>query len=90
MAALTTIGFLDPDDAAVLSEAYRYCSRARNYRFLHTAKHADSLPQTAVEAEHLATMLGYTHRPVTSMRDDYRRVTRRARRVMERLFYGRD
>ncbi len=90
LTALTADGLLDAEDAGVLWEAYRFCSRARNYRFLHTAKQADSLPQTAVDAEHLATMLGYTHRPVTSMRDDYRRVTRRARRVMERLFYGRD
>jgi hypothetical protein len=33
-------------------------------------------------------MLGYVHQPATSLRDDYRRVTRRARRVVEREFYG--
>ena len=33
-------------------------------------------------------MLGYTHRPQQSLRDDYRRLTRRAREVVERVFYG--
>ena len=33
-------------------------------------------------------LLGYVHQPATSLRDDYRRVTRRARRVFEREFYG--
>jgi hypothetical protein len=32
--------------------------------------------------------MGDTHQPVTSLREDYRRVTRRARRVVERVFYG--
>jgi glutamate-ammonia-ligase adenylyltransferase len=36
----------------------------------------------------LARMLGYTHRPQQSLRDDYRRLTRRAREVVERIFYG--
>jgi hypothetical protein len=30
------------------------------------------------------------HRPEAALRDEYRRVTRRARRVTERVFYGRD
>jgi hypothetical protein len=29
------------------------------------------------------------HRPQTALRDEYRRATRRARGVVERLFYGR-
>jgi hypothetical protein len=28
------------------------------------------------------------HQPNITLRDDYRRVTRRARRVVERVFYG--
>jgi hypothetical protein len=33
-------------------------------------------------------MLGYVGRPQAALRDDYRRITRRARRVVERVFYG--
>ena len=32
--------------------------------------------------------MGYTHRPEAELRDDYRRLTRRARKVVERVFYG--
>lgn len=85
---LVSIGALGEADARVLSDAYRFCERARNCRFLHDGQAADSLPSAAEEAAHLARMLGYVHRPVQSLRDDYRRLTRRARRVMERVFYG--
>ena len=34
-------------------------------------------------------MLGYVHRPQQTLREEYRRVTRRAREVVERIFYGR-
>jgi glutamate-ammonia-ligase adenylyltransferase len=79
---------LDPDDAEVLEEAYRFCERARNARYLQTAQPSDALPTDRVELERLALLLGYVHRPHSMLRDDYRRVTRRARRVVERVFYG--
>ena len=47
----------------------------------------DSLPTEAHQQSHLARSLGTS--PV-ALRDEYRRVTRRARRVVERLFYGID
>ncbi len=89
-ASASAPGLIDADDAGALLEAYRLCERARNYRYLLTGTPGDSLPTDADEAEHLARMLGYTHRPQTSLRDEYRRVTRRARTVVERLFYGRE
>jgi [glutamine synthetase] adenylyltransferase / [glutamine synthetase]-adenylyl-L-tyrosine phosphorylase len=79
---------LDGDDAEVLEEAYRFCERARNALYLQTAHPSDSLPTDKVELERLALLLGYVHRPYSALRDDYRRVTRRARRVVERVFYG--
>ena len=39
-------------------------------------------------SESSARLLGYTHHPEAELRDDYRRLTRRARRVVERVFYG--
>jgi len=44
--------------------------------------------EAAYEAERLARLMGYSRQPVTSLRDDYRRLTRRARAVVERVFYG--
>jgi glutamate-ammonia-ligase adenylyltransferase len=40
------------------------------------------------EATRLARSLGYVREPRSSLREDYRRVTRRARRVVERVFYA--
>ncbi len=88
--ALVAIGAISDEDAAPLRESYVLCERARNYRYLLTASPGDSLPVDGSEAEKLARMLGYTHRPQQSLRDDYRRVTRRARGIVERLLYGRE
>jgi glutamate-ammonia-ligase adenylyltransferase len=44
----------------------------------------DALPADRHDVARLARSLGTTP---TSLRADYRRVTRRARRVVERLFY---
>jgi glutamate-ammonia-ligase adenylyltransferase len=78
------------EDAAPLRESFVFSERARNYRYLLTAAPGDSLPVDGDEAEKLARMLGYTHRPQQSLRDDYRRVTRRARAIVERLLYARE
>lgn len=83
-------GVLAPDDAAALAQSHAFCSRARDYRFLLNGSPNESLPTDSVEAARLARMLGYVTRPQTTLRDDYRRITRRARRVMERVFYGRE
>ncbi len=86
---LATAGLLDPDDAASLRDAYRLCERARNALHLLTNTAGDSLPVGSDRAEPLGRMLGFVHQPQTSLRDEYRRVTRRARTVVERAFYGR-
>jgi glutamate-ammonia-ligase adenylyltransferase len=78
---------LDGDDTEILEEAYRFCERARNAQYLQTAHPSDALPSDRAALERLAVLLGYVHRPHSALRDDYRRVTRRARRVVERVFY---
>jgi glutamate-ammonia-ligase adenylyltransferase len=80
-------GFLDPADVDVLEEAYRFCERARNAHYLQTSQPSDALPGDPAQLERLALLLGYVHLPHSTLRDDYRRVTRRARRVVERVFY---
>jgi [glutamine synthetase] adenylyltransferase / [glutamine synthetase]-adenylyl-L-tyrosine phosphorylase len=85
---LRDAALLDPDDADVLEAAYRFCERARNAWYLQTARPSDALPGDRTELERLALLLGYVHQPHITLRDDYRRVTRRARRVVEHLFYG--
>ncbi|HYL52961.1 MAG TPA: bifunctional [glutamine synthetase] adenylyltransferase/[glutamine synthetase]-adenylyl-L-tyrosine phosphorylase, partial [Acidimicrobiia bacterium] len=87
--ALADIGALERHAADVLGAAYELCERARNARYLLTAAPGDALPVDGEEAEKLARLLGYVERPQQELRDDYRRVTRRARAVVERVFYGR-
>jgi len=90
LAALQSLELIASDDAAALRESFRLCERARNYRYLLTGTPSDALPVDSDESEKLARMLGYVSRPQQALRDDYRRVTRRARAVVERLFYGRE
>jgi [glutamine synthetase] adenylyltransferase / [glutamine synthetase]-adenylyl-L-tyrosine phosphorylase len=87
--ALREAALLDGDDADILDAAYRFCERARNARYLQTGRPADALPGDHAELNRLALLLGYVHQPHVALRDDYRRLTRRARRVVDRVFYGR-
>jgi glutamate-ammonia-ligase adenylyltransferase len=87
---LRDASLLSSDDADALADSYRFCERARNARYLLTGKPGDALPTDGKVAAQLARLLGYVDRPQATLRDDYRRVTRRARRVVERVFYGRD
>ena len=83
---LLASGLLDPADHAVLTEAYRFCELTRNRLYLVRGTPGDSLPQQQLELLRLARALDTTP---GALREQYRRVTRRARTAMERLFYGR-
>jgi [glutamine synthetase] adenylyltransferase / [glutamine synthetase]-adenylyl-L-tyrosine phosphorylase len=85
MAALRDARVLDPADAAVLEEAYRFCEHTRNRWFLVKGAPGDALPSDAEQLARLARSLGTDS---SSLREEYRRVTRRARAVFERLFYS--
>ena len=88
LGALDTLveeGHLPIEEADVLAEAYRFCERTRNRSFLVVGA-GDSLPLRPEQATPLARSLGFT---VAGLRAEYRRVTRRARRIVERRFYDR-
>lgn len=87
-------GALAPSDARVLRDSYRFCDQARNRWYLihagassgsgrHTGA-GDSLPSQPEHLARLARSLGFS---APELREEYRRVTRRAREVFERLFY---
>ena len=85
LGALEEAGHLSADDAEVLGAAYRFCERTRNRWYLVHSAPGDSLPTQPEPLLWLARSLGTTS---SDLRQDYRRVTRRARRVVERVFYG--
>ncbi|HET7486338.1 MAG TPA: bifunctional [glutamine synthetase] adenylyltransferase/[glutamine synthetase]-adenylyl-L-tyrosine phosphorylase [Acidimicrobiales bacterium] len=82
---LAAAGAVDAADAAVLGEAYRFCEQVRNRWFLVKGAPGDALP---AQADQLAKLARSCNTTAGELREEYRRVTRRARRVMEHLFYG--
>lgn len=83
LALLVEAGHLPYGDAMALESAYGFCERTRNRRYL-VAGPGDSLPIRPEQLTPLARSLGHT---VPSLRAEYRQLTRRARRVVERRFY---
>ncbi|WP_049574911.1 bifunctional [glutamine synthetase] adenylyltransferase/[glutamine synthetase]-adenylyl-L-tyrosine phosphorylase [Streptomyces sp. SBT349] len=87
LTAAVEAGLLDAEDAEVLDEAWVLASRVRNAVMLVRARPQDTFPTDARESAAVARYLGYEPGTVGRMLDDYRRTTRRARAVVERLFY---
>ncbi|MFQ1000940.1 bifunctional [glutamine synthetase] adenylyltransferase/[glutamine synthetase]-adenylyl-L-tyrosine phosphorylase [Modestobacter sp. SSW1-42] len=88
--ALTDAGLLDAEQAEALQTAWELASRARNAVFLVRGRPGDQLPRPGLELNGVARACGYgADTDPGQFLDDYRRVTRRAHAVVERVFYGR-
>jgi glutamate-ammonia-ligase adenylyltransferase len=83
--ALASAGALDSGEAAWLADAYRLCLRIRNLAYLVAGRPVDTLPTDPLALERLARVLGEPGRQ--RLLEDYRRATRRARRVVDRRFW---
>ncbi len=81
-------GLVEADDADVLEQAWRLASRVRNAVMVWGGRASDVLPTSVREADGVARLLGYPPAGAGQLEEDYARVTRRARAVVERLFYG--
>ncbi|MEU6082928.1 bifunctional [glutamine synthetase] adenylyltransferase/[glutamine synthetase]-adenylyl-L-tyrosine phosphorylase [Streptomyces sp. NPDC047108] len=81
-------GLIGAEDAEVLDEAWVLATRVRNAVMLVRGRPGDTFPTEARELAAVGRYLGYEPGHVGDMLDDYRRVTRRARAVVEKLFYG--
>ncbi|KQO06526.1 glutamine-synthetase [Agreia sp. Leaf244] len=75
-------------DASVLRAAWVFASRARSAVTLWANKSSDVLPSDRKALEGIARLLEYPPGSATMLEEDYLGVTRRARAVFERLFYG--
>ncbi|MEJ1087080.1 bifunctional [glutamine synthetase] adenylyltransferase/[glutamine synthetase]-adenylyl-L-tyrosine phosphorylase [Microbacterium sp. Mu-80] len=75
-------------DAERLREAWVLASRLRSAMTLLTGQTRDVLPSEMRELDGVGRLLGYPDRAATLLDEDYLRVTRRARRVFEKQFYG--
>ena len=80
-------GLLDEHDARDLREGWLAATRARNALMLVKGKPEDQIPAHGRELVAVARALGYpAGADPGEFVDDYRRATRRARRVADRLF----
>ena len=75
-------------DAEELAEAWLIATRVRNATVLATGKPADQVPQDTTVLGIVAHLMGYQPGDSQRLLEDYRRRTRRARNVMERVFYA--
>jgi glutamate-ammonia-ligase adenylyltransferase len=80
-------GLLDDGQDRVLAHAWRTASRVRNATLLVRGRPGDTLPTDLRELTGVARVLGYPPGAAGTLVDDYRRATRRARTVVEQVFY---
>jgi len=86
--AATAEGLVEAADAQVLEAAWRLAARMRNAVMIWSGRPSDLLPTSVKSADGVARLLGYPPASAGQMEEDYARITRRARRVVQRLFYG--
>nr|WSZ17700.1 bifunctional [glutamine synthetase] adenylyltransferase/[glutamine synthetase]-adenylyl-L-tyrosine phosphorylase [Streptomyces canus] len=88
LAAARTAGLISEEDTQVLDEAWVLATRVRNAVMLVRGRAGDTFPTETRELAAVGRYLGYEAGHVGDMLDDYRRTARRARSVVEELFYG--
>jgi len=86
--AAVEAGLVDRADGDVLLAAWRLASRVRNATVLWRGVPSDALPTHLRELDGVARIVGYPPASASRLDEDYQRVTRRSRAVVERLFYG--
>jgi [glutamine synthetase] adenylyltransferase / [glutamine synthetase]-adenylyl-L-tyrosine phosphorylase len=88
LAAAVAAGLLAPEDGEVLAEAWRLATRVRNAVVLVRGRPAETLPTDVRTLAGVARAVGYSATSHGQLLEDYRRATRRARGVVERVFYA--
>lgn len=92
LAAAVEAGLLDESDGTVLADAWLLASRLRDANVLWTGRaggaHADVLPHDRQALAGVARVVGYPAGSGGELEEDYLRTARRARAVVERVFYG--
>jgi glutamate-ammonia-ligase adenylyltransferase len=86
--AAATAGLLAEADRDVLAAAWQLAARIRDNLMLVRGRPSDVLPTSPPELSAVARLAGYGPGESRALLDDYRRTARRARSVVERVFYG--
>ena len=88
LAVATREGYVSEPEAAKLRAAWIFASRARSAMTLWSARTADVLPTDRQQLEGVARLMEYPPGSASRLEEDYLRVTRLARAVFEKRFYG--
>ncbi|AZP17292.1 bifunctional [glutamine synthetase] adenylyltransferase/[glutamine synthetase]-adenylyl-L-tyrosine phosphorylase [Streptomyces aquilus] len=88
LAAACAAGLISGENAEILDEAWVLATRVRNAVMLVRGRAGDTFPTEARELAAVGRYLGYGPGHAGDMLDAYRRTARRARSVVETLFYG--
>ena len=71
----------------VLAAAWRFATRVRNAIVLALGRPSDVVPVDPRSVAATARAMGYRAGATNQLLEDYRRVTRRARQVYDRVFF---
>ncbi|MFT4216518.1 MAG: bifunctional [glutamine synthetase] adenylyltransferase/[glutamine synthetase]-adenylyl-L-tyrosine phosphorylase [Micropruina sp.] len=88
LGAAEAADLISPEDAAALRDAWTMASGIRNAILLLRGRASDTIPNDPREASAVAQLLGYDKGESSVFMDEYRRRTRRARLVMDHIFWG--
>ncbi|MFD6358748.1 bifunctional [glutamine synthetase] adenylyltransferase/[glutamine synthetase]-adenylyl-L-tyrosine phosphorylase [Streptomyces roseolus] len=88
LSAAHDAGLIPAEEAQTLDEAWVLATRVRNAVMLVRGRPGDTFPGEPRELAAVGRYLGYAPGHVGELVDDYRRITRRARAVVDELFYG--
>jgi glutamate-ammonia-ligase adenylyltransferase len=86
--ALAEAKLIEDSVAHALARAHVFLNEVKNALELERRISAEAVPAAPEDQAALARRLGYEELPRQSFLEDYRRITRRARQAMERVFYG--
>lgn len=94
LAAAEDAAIIDSEDALILKSAWQFASSLRDALVLYTGRitgaQSDVLPSDRATLNGVARVMKYPVGDASTLEEDYLRSARRARKVMERLFYGED
>ena len=88
LAAAREAALLSSQDEQQLQDAWRIATRVRDAVMLVRGKPSDLVPTDTHDLAAIAQVLGYPAHEGGALLDEYRRLTRRARAVVERVFYA--
>ena len=88
LAAAEEADLVSAEDAAALRDAWTMASGIRNAIMLLRGRASDTIPNDPREASAVAQLLGYDKGESSMFLDEYRRRARRARLVMDHIFWG--